>query len=755
MMLLLCALIVGSGSVWAQNSVTFTAGTDKGTMDGSNSNNQGEDEITKNGITISTSKGAFAAAQYRVYKDATLTVSSTAGDITKIVLTSADTKNPVTNLSTELGSYSQGTWTGKASSITFTASAQARAKSIEVTYETSTTPSISAANVNIDDDATTGVITYSIINSVDGKSLTATKKSGDWISDVAVDAEDSKVTFTATVNESTEAREGVITLAYGTDLATKDVTVTQAGATVKYTVTIVTPENGVLEVKRGETTVTTGDKFAEGTVLTIVTTPERGYKTKNWQAVDASTHTYTSATTYEMSAHDVTLKANFDEIAKYTVTLSDDKENKLTEEYGGEGVTLPTRSNIGDYTFEGWSATDAQGTTVQPTLIPAGVYLPTESITLYPVYSYTAVGKATGYQQINSLSEVTEGIYVWASVYSTSGAPLVYMPNATATSNPALKEGLTEETKGEKTFLSNTITDDMLWDFTSTGTDNQYYIRPHGSTSVGFGCTTSTGANIKIGTSYKEMKWTVATSSDYNWQFKNDATTAMYIAVYDKKAWRNYSNATTNQKGKFYLYKAVEVDGMSTYYTSHPATTVDIKITSAGWASFSSANEVAIPEGVTAYYAQQKDETTVTLKEIEGGYIPANTGVVVAGTAKTYVADITTTGVTLGEENLLQPWLTAGTPAADTYYTLAVEAEKPVFKQSTGGTLAAGKAYLVLPVGVDARVLAVWFDDGETTGITSTAMQPSTEQYYDLQGRRVTQPTKGLYIVNGKKVIIK
>ncbi len=47
-------------------------------------------------------------------------------------------------------------------------------------------------------------------------------------------------------------------------------------------------------------------------------------------------------------------------------------------------------------------------------------------------------------------------------------------------------------------------------------------------------------------------------------------------------------------------------------------------------------------------------------------------------------------------------------------------------------------------------------DDGETTAVSTPSRNPLTvNQYYDLQGRRVAQPTRGLYIVNGKKVVIK
>ena len=73
----------------------------------------------------------------------------------------------------------------------------------------------------------------------------------------------------------------------------------------------------------------------------------------------------------------------------YTVTLSDDNST-LTETSAGEGVTLPTRSDVGEWKFEGWSETNVTTqTTTAPTIISAGNYKPTANITLYPVYSKT------------------------------------------------------------------------------------------------------------------------------------------------------------------------------------------------------------------------------------------------------------------------------------------------------------------------------------------------------------------------------
>lgn len=69
------------------------------------------------------------------------------------------------------------------------------------------------------------------------------------------------------------------------------------------------------------------------------------------------------------------------------------------------------------------------------------------------------------------------------------------------------------------------------------------------------------------------------------------------------------------------------------------------------------------------------------------------------------------------------------------------------------------KAFLVLTnAEAQAKGFVLEFEDGSTTGIESIeTSKNSTEDgvYYDLQGRRVENPTRGVYIVNGKKVVIK
>jgi hypothetical protein len=74
------------------------------------------------------------------------------------------------------------------------------------------------------------------------------------------------------------------------------------------------------------------------------------------------------------------------------------------------------------------------------------------------------------------------------------------------------------------------------------------------------------------------------------------------------------------------------------------------------------------------------------------------------------------------------------------------------------GTIAANKCWLEISSSqaAGARRLSIVFEGGETTGIAGVnAANADRNDCYDLSGRRVMQPTKGLYIIGGKKVVVK
>ena len=108
--------------------------------------------------------------------------------------------------------------------------------------------------------------------------------------------------------------------------------------------------------------------------------------------------------------------------------------------------------------------------------------------------------------------------------------------------------------------------------------------------------------------------------------------------------------------------------------------------------------------------------------------------------------------------------LVKGTGAAITwaegtkYYVLYTGGENPGFFRANNSVIATNKAYLDLTGIASARALSfsLDMDNNETTGIAKIGKASKvTGNTYDLQGRRVVQPTKGLYIVNGKKLVKK
>ena len=142
--LLLSAMLLSMMSFAAV--VTFDADVDKGNA-GTDSNNATAYTISKDGVTLNVSSGILGTynneTHYRIYKNQTLKITSTAGNITSVQFTCTaknDAKYGPGCFTWSTGSYSfneaVGTWTGSATEITFTASSnQVRASEIVVALD--------------------------------------------------------------------------------------------------------------------------------------------------------------------------------------------------------------------------------------------------------------------------------------------------------------------------------------------------------------------------------------------------------------------------------------------------------------------------------------------------------------------------------------------------------------------------------------------------------------------------------------------
>ena len=183
-----------------------------------------------------------------------------------------------------------------------------------------------------------------------------------------------------------------------------------------------------------------------------------------------------------------------------------------------------------------------------------------------------------------------------------------------------------------------------------------------------------------------------------------------------------------------------------------------VTIPEAGYATYCNATTKAVSFArVTAYKVSNVGATSVTLEEITEA--PANTPVILNGAAGTYALDIIASASAVGTNKLNVSDGNATTDDANTVYALAAKGEPAVvgfYKVKAGVKVPAGKCYLSVAVTSAPEYLG-FGGDGNTTSVNDvrSKMVEGRGEFYNLAGQRVAQPTKGLYIVNGKKVVIK
>ena len=190
-----------------------------------------------------------------------------------------------------------------------------------------------------------------------------------------------------------------------------------------------------------------------------------------------------------------------------------------------------------------------------------------------------------------------------------------------------------------------------------------------------------------------------------------------------------------------------------------------------GYATFSSSYDVIPdPNLESVKYASAINTSTgkITWENFDGTGIHSSDGALLKGTAgETYKFTPATSALAKGT-NYLKPIVSETTLAqkgtgTKNYIltkrtTINTDAELCFYLvNALGSKCAAGTAYLEVPTsGEGAREFfpVIWDESASVEGI-EVDTQNKGISVYDLQGRRVNNPKKGLYIVNGKKVAIK
>ncbi len=186
--------------------------------------------------------------------------------------------------------------------------------------------------------------------------------------------------------------------------------------------------------------------------------------------------------------------------------------------------------------------------------------------------------------------------------------------------------------------------------------------------------------------------------------------------------------------------------------------TYGLTVGQAGWASLNLPFAVELAEGLTAYYATGDNGSVISLADA-GKVIPANTPVIIEGTAAAYQLKLLNEAEALSG-NKFKGTLLAAQPANPnaTYALGLTDGEAKFLKLNTeSATIAANKAYYEAPGDINPTGI-LSFGTGETTSIGTAVKNGNADSnvYYGLDGRRVLYPSKGIYVnAAGEKVFIK
>lgn len=273
------------------------------------------------------------------------------------------------------------------------------------------------------------------------------------------------------------------------------------------------------------------------------------------------------------------------------------------------------------------------------------------------------------------------------------------------------------------------------------------------------------GTTKKDGKPYNYLKTqkTVDAKSQAKISFDTEGNSSIVFSAPNANTLRHNSNSPlfscyTSGQDPIQLYRKVG---------SFPLTT-------AQYGTYYTEDAFVMPEGLTGYTITSEDGKTLKFNNtyVAGAVVPAKTALLLKATEKltadkVYTYTIVNSTEVAPTDNLLHGSVaeaTTNVEGATAYYKLANPTEGPGFYYGAenGGAFKNGahKAYLAVTTKAMSQMRGFSFDS-MTTGINhvvANAEQAKSAVIYDLNGRRVNSlnaAAKGVYIVNGKKVIVK
>lgn len=484
--------------------------------------------------------------------------------------------------------------------------------------------------------------------------------------------------------------------------------------------------------------------------------------TFNPETLTLGTNEVKATATYGEMTASKTVAVTVAEVQKYNVTWNVNgndytEGNPTTEVVEGEKVeVLPAApASIVGLVFMGWTNEAVTSQEAAPAVLftsAADAPAVTADVTYYAVFAAQA---GAGWTRVTALSDITEGSYV------IKNAGFI-LPNFKTDKSPqkVTAPSITDN------VITGEVDESMVWQFVSTGVSNQFYIKNAAGNYLYVIKDESQGLRVVE----TPDKWTFE-ENGVGYFAMMDENSSRYCATYEagkdwrsyvEKDFRNYANG-----GKLELYR--NDISYSNYTTTVETNSLILRAFDGKnhFATFSSDKAVKFVDATV--YAVGVNDDRLILTEVESKQVPANTGVLLksVGTEATYSVIGSAPAI---ENNLLCASVEEGqTTAADgttegysffkLSYNQAGENEKLGFywAKENGAPFVskAGLAYLAVKTADVAAVKGFSLFDMETGISKVSGSAAGNGVIYDLQGRRVERAVRGLYIVNGRKVMVK
>ena len=487
---------------------------------------------------------------------------------------------------------------------------------------------------------------------------------------------------------------------------------------------------------------------SDGTARVIA----QGGNKSNDLKYNSDSYIFSSYSTPNYQASILLYKYSDIELIPATLTLSDGGVIEIEDVYVNDSYVLPTRdSSVEGLEFMGWSSIPivADASIADVEILSSGTSIKIKQDTVfYAVYAKPVYSGEKAYVKIGPEQQDLTGDYL-----------IVYEQGKKAFNGSLGDKKLFEagnavdiEVRDNKIVWDEGI---AQYEFRIDKYDDGYTVKSKSGSYIGFNVN---GA--------KPLCSTTLPSECSNYIFKVEwsekYSPIKVIGAYLCYASKNFS-FSTSQHTPIQLYKRTDVTKSYAFYT----TFASISVNSYGYATWYSGIPVEVPAGVTAYTCQVEGNTA--LLHAVGAVIPAHTGVVLyapeaVGKGQNFVlryADVDTTPI--ANNALIGFVKDTEVDNGKAHYALNVKDKKVGFyipktittetepSATSAFTAKAGKAYLELDAQVSVSALALKRIDDVSVNHISTS---SGDIIYDLMGRKVSAPSQGVYIVNGRKVVL-